>query len=84
MSSESTDEQRDRLHVGQYLVTFDEADAHMEHQSTCARYRVQAATATNAVDLMKHHQRLIFAMMGNCPGELEVYRVQQHREGSTE
>ncbi len=64
------------MHVGTYLVTFDEASAGIEQRSTHAHYRVQAATATNAVDFMKHHKRLIFAMMGNNPGELEIFRVQ--------
>jgi hypothetical protein len=76
MSLESTAGQRDLMHVGPYLVTFDEAGADIEQGSTHAHYRVQAATATNAVDFMKYHKRLIFAMMGNNPGELEIYRVQ--------
>ncbi len=75
MSLESAVGHRDLMHVGPYLVTFDEAGMHIEHSSTHARYRVQAATATNAVDFMKHHKRLIFAMMGNYPGDLESYRV---------
>lgn len=70
------EEQRDYMQVGQYQVTFDEAGAHIEHQSTHARYHVQALTATNAINFMKHHRQLIFAMMGNSPGDLEAYRVQ--------
>ena len=66
--------------MGSYLVTFDEAGADIEHRSTHARYRVQAATASNAVDFMKYHKRLIFAMMGNNSGELEAFRVQPHVE----
>ncbi len=83
MSLESAVGHRDLMHVGPYLVTFDEAGADIEHGSTCARYRVQAATATNAVDFMKYHKRLIFAMMGNSPGALEAFSVQPHTEGST-
>jgi len=83
MKGKSAEEQRDLLQVGQYQVTFDEAGASIEHQATHARYRVQALTATNAVDFMKQHKRLIFAMMGNYPGDLEAYRVQQHTEEST-
>jgi hypothetical protein len=75
MNGDKRKAQRDHLKVGQCLVTFDEAGADIEHMSTHARYRVQAATATNAVDFMKHHKRLIFAMMGNYPGDLESSRV---------
>ena len=53
MSCESAGGQRDLMHVGPYLVTFDEAGADIEHRSTHARCRVQAATASNAVDFMK-------------------------------
>ncbi len=81
MSLERTEGRRDSMEVGYYLVTFDGVGAHIEHRSTHACYRVQAATATNAVDFMKHHKRLIFALMRNASGELETYRVQQHMEG---
>ena len=84
MSLESAAEQRDLMHVGPYLVTFDEAGADIEHGSLHARYRVQAATASNAVDFMKYHKRLIFAMMGNNAGDLQAFSVQPHTEGSTE
>ena len=84
MSDEQREEQRDSMQVGQYQVTFDEAGASIMHRSTHARYRVQALTATNAVDFMKHHRQLIFAMMGNYPGDLEAYRVQPHAEGRNE
>lgn len=56
MSSERTEKQRDTMQVGQYQVSFDKAGAHMEHTSTHARYRVQAPTATNAVDLHEASQ----------------------------
>ena len=78
MNDDKREAQGDHLKVGQHLVTFDEAGAHIEHNFTRARYRVQALTATNAVDFLKHHKRLIFAMMGNSPAELEAYCVQQH------
>jgi hypothetical protein len=84
MSLERTEGQRDSMHVGHHLVTFDGVGAYIEHGSTHASYRVQAATATNAVDFMKHHKRLIFALMRNAPGELETYRVQQHTGESPE
>ena len=84
MNGESTGGQRDLMRVGQYQVIFNEAGADIEHMSTLARYRVQAATATTAVDFMKHHKRLIFAMMGNAPGALNAYRVRPHAEGSPE
>src|SRR5260221_7222462 len=56
MSLERTDGQRDSIHVGLYLATFDGTGAYIEHGSTHAYYRVQAATATNAVDFMKHYK----------------------------
>ncbi len=71
------------MHVGPYLVTFDEAGADIEHQSTHACYRVQAVTASNAVAFMQHHKRLIFAMMSNDPEELEAFSIQPHTEGRT-
>jgi hypothetical protein len=84
MNGESTEGQRDLMRVGQYQVTFNETGAQIEHMSTHACYGVQATTATNAVDFMKHHKRLIFAMMGNYPGDLDAYRVRPHAEGSHE
>ncbi len=84
MSLERTEGQRDSMHMGHYLVTFDGAGAYIEHRSTHASYRVQVATATNAVDFMKNHKRLIFALMRNAPEELESYHVQQHTEGRPE
>jgi len=84
MSLGRTEEQRDSMNVGHYLVVFDGTGAHIEHGSTHAYYRVEAATATNAVDFMKHHKRLIFALMSNASGVLESYRVQQHTEGRPE
>lgn len=81
MNLESVVGHRDLMHVGPYLVTFDEAGADIEHTSTCARYRVQAATASNAIAFMKYHKRLIFAMRGNPPGELKVFNVQPYTEG---
>ena len=84
MKGESTEGQRDLMRVGQYQVTFDETGAQIEHMSTHACYGVQAMTATNAVDFMKHHKRLIFAMMGNYPGDLDAYRIRPHAEGSPE
>ncbi len=83
MSQQSTAGQRDLMHVGCYLVTFDEAGADIEQRSTHARYRVQAVTASNAVDFMKYHRRLIFAMMSNDPEKLEAFSIQPHTEGST-
>jgi len=83
MNLESAEGHRDFMHVGPYLVTFDEAGADSEHTSTCARYRVQAATAHNAVAFLKYHKRLIFAMMGATPGALEAYSVQLYTEGRT-
>jgi hypothetical protein len=83
MSRESAGGQRYRMHVGPYLVTFDEAEADIVHRSTHACYRVQVATASNAVAFMQHHKRLIFAMMSNDPGELQAFSIQPHTEGRT-
>jgi hypothetical protein len=83
MNVESAVGHRDLMSVGPYLVTFDEAGADIEHGSTRARYRVQAATANNAVDFLKYHKRHIFAMMGNTPGALQAFSVQPHAEGRT-
>jgi hypothetical protein len=84
MNGKSTEGQRDLMCVGQYQVTFNEAGADIVQMSTLARYCVQAATATNAVDFMKHHKHLIFAMLSNSPGDLDAYRIRPHAEGSQE
>jgi hypothetical protein len=84
MNGDKREAQGSYLRVGQYQVTFEEAGARIEHQSIHTHYRVQAATATNAVDFLKHHKRLIFAMMGNFPENLEAYRVQQQAERRSE
>ncbi len=84
MNVESAVRHRNLMSVGPYLITFDEAGADIEHGSTRARYRVQAATASNAVAFLKYHKRLIFAMMGNSPGDLQAFSVQPHTEVSTE
>jgi hypothetical protein len=84
MNRERAEGQRNSMQVGQYHITFDEAGAFIEHASTHAHYRVQALTATNAIDFMKHHRQLIFAMIGNHPGDLEAYRLQPHTDGCTE
>jgi hypothetical protein len=84
MNRKRVEGRRDFMHVGQYQVAFDASGAFIGHQSTHARYRVQALTATNAVDFMKHHRQLIFAMMGNSSEDLEAYRAQPDTGGSTE
>ena len=83
MNVESAPGHRDLMHVGPYLVAFDEAGADIEHGSTRARYRVQATTANNAVAFLEYLKRLIFAMMGNTPGALEAFSIQLYTEGRT-
>ncbi len=84
MNRERAEGQRNSMQVGQDHITFDEAGAFIEHASTHAHYRVQALTATNAIDFMKHHRQLIFAIMRNSPVELEAYRLQPDTGGCTE
>ena len=78
MNRESAAGQPDLMHVGSYLVIFGETDADIVHKSTQAHYRVVAETASNAVDFMKYHRWLNFAMMGNDSVELEAFRIQPH------
>jgi hypothetical protein len=71
-------EQDERIFTAGHLVTTDKlAIASLEEV-------IKDLEKLSVGNEMKHHQLLIFAMMGNYPGEMEMYRVQQHREGSTE
>ncbi len=65
----------DAIKIGRYTVEFDEDGATIASPISQARYRVNEATATNAIDFMKHHRMLCFAMMSNRPEELMAYRI---------
>ncbi len=71
----------DYLTIGEYTVTFDEQGASIERERPCATYRITVATATNAVDFMRHHRGLCFAMVNNRPEDLAVYKRQDHVKG---
>ncbi len=64
----------DTIQIGCYTVEFDEEGATILVASQ-AGYRINAATATNAVDFMKHHRALIFAMENARPEEMTAYRI---------
>ena len=71
----------DCLTIGDYTVTFDEQGASIERKRTGAIYRIIAATATNAVDFMRHHRTLCFAMMNNRPEDLAAYKLRDNAKG---
>ncbi len=64
----------DTIKIGRYTVEFDDEGATILVTSR-ARYRINAVTATNAVDFMKHHRALIFAMENARPEEMIAYRI---------
>ncbi len=61
----------DTMKIGRYTVEFDDRGR--------AQYRVESSTATNAVDFLKHHRALCFAMMNAHPEELAAYRIEADR-----
>jgi len=65
----------DAIKIGHYTVEFDEGGATIASPISRARYRDNEATATNAIDFMKHHRMLYFAVMNNRPEELTAYRI---------
>jgi hypothetical protein len=67
--------------IGDYTVTFDEQGASIERKRPGATYRITAATATNAVDFMRHHRGLCFAMMNNRPEDLATYKLRDSAKG---
>jgi hypothetical protein len=71
----------DQLTIGNYTVTFDEQGASIERKRPRAMYRIMAATATNAVDFMRYHRHLCFAMMKNRPEDMAVYKLQDTVKG---
>ncbi len=72
----------DRFTLGDYMVTFDEHGALIERKRTGAIYRIIAATATNAVDFMRHHRTLCFAMMNNRPEDMASYKLHEKAKGT--
>jgi hypothetical protein len=71
----------DRLTIGDYTVTFDEQGASIEREHPRAAYRITASTATNAVDFMRYHRTLCFAMIKNCPEDLASYKLPDNAKG---
>ena len=71
----------DQLTIGDYTVTFDEQGACIERGHPLVTYRITSATATNAVDFMRYHRTLCFAMMNNRPEDLVVYKLQDNVKG---
>ena len=71
----------DQLTIGDSTVTFDEQGASIERKCPCATYRVMATTATNAIDFMKHHRTLCFAMMNNRPEDMAAYKLRDKAKG---
>ena len=72
---------RDRFTIGDYTVTFDEQGACIERGHPHATYRITAATATNAVDFMRYHRTLCFAMMNNRPEDMATYKLSDNAKG---
>ncbi len=64
----------DTIKIERYTVEFDDKGATILVSSQ-ARYRINAATASNAVDFLKHHRALIFAMENAHPEEMTAYRI---------
>jgi hypothetical protein len=71
----------DRFTIGDYTVTFDEQGASIERKHPRIIYRITVATATNAIDFMRYHRTLCFAMMNNRPEDLAVYKLRDTAKG---
>jgi hypothetical protein len=71
----------DHFTIGDYIVTFDEQGASIEREHPRATYRITATTATNAIDFMRYHRTLCFAMMNNRPEDLAVYVRRDNAKG---
>ena len=71
----------DQLMIGDYTVTFDEQGASIERKRTGAIYRIIAVAATNAIDFMRHHRTLCFAMMKNRPEDMAAYKLRDNAKG---
>jgi hypothetical protein len=71
----------DRFTIGDYTVTFDEQGALIERKRPRATYRIAASTATNALDFMRYHRILCFAMMNNRPEDLAAYKLRDSAKG---
>ena len=71
----------DCLTIGDYTATFDEQGASIERRRPCATYRITAPTATNAIDFMRYHRTLCFAMMNNRPEDMASYKLGDHTNG---
>jgi hypothetical protein len=71
----------DCLTIGDYTVTFDEQGACIERRHPHATYRIIATTATNAIDFMRHHRTLCFAMMNNRPEDMATYKLRDYTNG---
>lgn len=67
----------DTIKIGRYSVEFDDQGATIAAWDGKAQYRVEASTASNAIEFMKHHRTLCFAMMNSRPEELTAYRIQE-------
>jgi len=65
----------DTIKIGRYTITFDDEGATFATSTPKTRYRINAITATNAIDFMKHHRTLCLAMMNARPEELAAYKI---------
>jgi hypothetical protein len=65
----------DTIRLGRFTVIFDDEGATFTSSIPKARYRINAATATNAIDFMKHHRGLCIAMSNGLTEELAAYKV---------
>ena len=71
----------DCLTIGDYTVIFDEQGASIERKRPRSHYRITAATATNAIDFMRYHRTLCFAMMNNRPEDMAAYKLRDQTKG---
>jgi len=70
----------DTIRLGRYTVVFDDEGATFTSSIPRARYRINATTATNAIDFMKHHRTLCLAMMNAHLEELVPYKIAEAGE----
>jgi len=65
----------DTMKIGRYTVEFDDQGATIAAWDARAHYRIEAETSSNAIEFMKHHRALCFAMMNGHPEELAAFRI---------
>ncbi len=66
----------ENMQIGDYLVTFDEEGARIEHPISHTCYRVRGKEASTAISFVRHSWKLCVAMMRDHAAVLEPFKVE--------